>query len=175
MIQNSLTQSHIQMQQQSSWRDDPFTLVGTVKGVAKVSHAKALTEYAEELVYEYGAYNGQEYELTFAQLPEYEQNELSRLHLEATDRDASECVYGDDFSIDNKYVCALLAMLQDDCVETQEAFAVATRKNVILYYSKYLQEVIDKACCVLLNNLNGEDALRSHQDNDADDINWKKF
>ena len=101
----SVAHSYVQNQQPSSWIDDPFQL-GTyvVKGLAPMSHNKNLSNYAEELVGQYAKYCDEQYELSLDMLPDDDQSELVRLYLEATDRETSECVYGDDFTINSNFI-----------------------------------------------------------------------
>ena len=161
--------------QQSSWIDDPFQLGNNFKGLRLVNHKTNLSNYAEELAYTYGKYNGEQYDLILSELPEDEQNELVRLYLESIDRETSECVHGKDFSIDNDYTCALLAMLKDDCEETREHFATITRKNIIIYYTDSLQYVLDEGCHDLLCNMNNESGMYSRQDIETGAYYWSKY
>ncbi len=161
--------------QESSWTDDPFSLKGQFKGVVNINHKRNLTQYAEELAYQYGKYDGHQYTLNLDDLSDYDQNELSRMYMELTGRETSECVHGNDLSIDNEYTCALLAMLQNDCQETRDHFTELTRSNIIAYYSEPLQHVLDEACHDLLCSLQNEDGNYSYQDKDSGEILWRKF
>ena len=172
----SLAHTHVQKQQPSSWIDDPFQL-GTyvVKGLAPMSHNKNLSNYAEELVGQYAKYCDEQYELSLDMLPDDDQSELVRLYLEATDRETSECVYGDDFTINSNFTCALLAMLQDDTKDTRENFANVTRTNILIYYKDSLNDVLDTACNNFLHMQMNEQGLYAHQDREHGDIVWGKF
>ena len=155
--------------------DDPFDFdSNTFQGLKLVSPTRNLSDYAQELVYNHGIYDGEFYNLSFKKLHEDEQAELVRLFMESTDRDTSECVHGDDFSIENDYTCALLALLKNDCQETRDTFADVTRKNVIKYYSKTLQDVLNDASNDLLCSLNDEQGLLSYQDKDSGDVCWRR-
>lgn len=156
-------------------RNDPFGLGNYVKGLANLNHQKNLSNYAEELVAHYAKYECEQYELSLFDLPESEQNELARLYMEATDRETGECVHGNDFSIENNYTCALLAMLKDDSQENREKFAEVTRKNIIVYYKNSLQELIDDSCHNYLNNIMNEQGYYAHRDMEHGDITWGKF
>lgn len=151
---NKSSLAHSDVENQRSWIDEAFSYTPyPTKGAPVLSHKRALANYAEVLVYQFGTYFNKEYTLFLDDLCESDQNELVRLFMEATDRETNECVHGNDFSIDNDYTCALLAMLKDNCVDTREHFAEVTRKNIITYYSKSLQEVIDEACHDLICTL----------------------
>ena len=130
--------SHINMQNQALWN-------GVVAG-ASLNNERALQNYAEELVSTYAHYMDEQYYLSLDELPEPEQNELVRLYMEFTDRETSECIYGNDFSIENDFTCALLSMLSNDCQKTRDELSNVMRKNIITYYSDSLQKVLDDAC-----------------------------
>lgn len=156
-------------------KNDPFGLGNTVKGLANMSHKKNLCDFAQELVANYAKYSCDHYELPLHMVPEYELNELVRLYIESTDREVNECIYGNDFSIENDFTCALLAMLQNDCRDTREKFAEITRKNTILYYEKSLQEILDEACNDYLHSMMNEQGYYARQDADNPEIVWSKF
>ncbi len=162
-------------EKQPSWIDDPFDLKGTITGVNVMSHKQRLSAFAEELVYQYGKHDGEQYSLNLLNISSHDLNELTRLYMESTNRETSECVHGTDFSNDNKYTCALLAMLQNDCKETREDFAAITRINTIIYYSISLQKLLNEACHDLVCNLQNESGFHSYQDKDSGDICWSKY
>lgn len=176
MNNSSVAYSYVQNQQTSSWIDDPFQ-VGThvFKDLKPMSNKKQLSDYAEELVSQYAKYECDQYELTLNMLPEDEQNELVRRYIESTDREINECIYGDDFTINSSFTCALLAMLKDDCKETRESFADITRKNTLLYYKDSLDEELETACDNFLHMQMNEQGLYAHQDREHGDIVWGKF
>lgn len=132
--------------QQPSWIDNPFNMKGPVTGVTHVNHQRNLTAYAEELVSHYAKFEDNQFEISLDMVPDSSVNELIRLYIESTDREVNECVYGNDFSIENDFTCALLAMLKNDCSETRNAFSDVTRNNTITYYRESLQEVLNDAC-----------------------------
>lgn len=163
------------MQNQSSWNDDPFELNGAVQGAASMNHCQRLYFHAEEVISRHAKFDGECYNVAFSSLPEYEQNELARLYLESIERETSECIHGDDFSIDNKFVCALLKMLKNDCRETRESFADVTRRNIILYHHSDIQNFLDEVCDDLLRNQFNEEGFYSQQCKDSGDLIWSKY
>lgn len=175
MSNNSVLQNNIKNQQDSSWNDDPFDLKGAINGVTSLSHSRNLYFYAEDLVQRYALFDGECYNVTFLNLPEHEQNELARLYLEYTDREISECIHGQDFSIDNEFTCKLLAMLKNDCKHAREAFAETTRKNVITYFEKDLQRFLDDCCHEMLCNQNNEQGFYAQQCKDTGETVWSKY
>lgn len=175
MNAQSVPYTYINNQEKSSWTDDPFELKGTFKGLTVVTNARNLSDYAEELAYQYGKYDGDAYQLLFLNIPEDEQGELVRLYMESTDRETGECVHGTDFSIDNDYTCALLALMREDTQETRDTFADITRKNIIAYYKNPLQHVLDEACHDLLCNLQAEHGFHSYAEKDSGEIFWSKY
>lgn len=159
---------------QSSWNDDPFDFKGDFAGVASLSHEKRLFNYTDELVANYGKLIQDEYKLPLETLPEFEQNELARLYLEYTDRDLTECVNGNDLSIDNEYTCALLNMLKDDCQKNRDALSSIMRKNIISYYAESLQDLLNTSCDDYLNNAMNEDGYYADRDMEHGDFSWSK-
>ncbi len=156
-------------------RNDPFGLGSNVKGLTNVNHERNLSNYAEQLVAHYANYECEQYELILSDLPESEQNELARLYIESINREIEWACYGADESINSDYLCALLAMLKDDCEETRENFAEVTRKNIIIYYEKPLQEIIDDACHNYLYSMMNEQGYYAQRDMEHGDIHWSKF
>jgi len=176
MIANSVAHAYVQ-KQQSSWIDDPFQL-GTfaVKGVTKMrSHKQNLASYAEELIANYAKFINEQYELTLDMLPEDEHNELVRLYVESIDREIEYACYGSDESINSSYLCALLAMLKNDCPETRDTFAEVTRKNMLTYYELSLQEMLDEAAISYHHMINNEQGLYAQQDQDTGEVYWGRF
>lgn len=137
-------------------------------------HQKRTLElYAEELVAHHAQYDADGYTLLLSDISDDEQNELARLYIDYTDRNLCECVNGDDLSIDNDYTCALLSMLKDNCLETRERFAQITCKNIITYYKRQLQDILNDACESYLHNINNENGLYSHVDMDHGDVMYR--
>lgn len=175
MNQSSVAHAYVQNQPMSSWNDDPFDLKGSFAGVANMKNNRSVNDYAEELVSHYAKYECDQYELSLDMLPEDEQNELVRLYIESTGRELTECVNGNDFSIDNEYTCALLNMLKDDCKETREHFAEVTKKNILTYYRGSLDELLDNACENYLHAINNDNGRYACRDMEHGDIVWRKF
>ena len=171
---NNISLAQAITKNQPSWNDDPFDLNGEFAGVASLSNEKKLSNFTEELVSHYAKWNSDQYELSLDMLPEFEKNELVRLYIEYTNRDTSECIYGNDFSIDNDYTCALLAMLKDDCQANRDKLTEVTRVNILNYYSESLQELLNVDCDARLNNEMEESGYHSHRDLDNGDMVWSK-
>lgn len=170
---NVISLQHYNIKNQPASRNDVFSAFeAKVKGMTKMNHKRNLTDYAEELAYDYGKYDGESYNLPLSKLSDCDQRELARLYMEFTGRETSECIYGDDFSNDNNFTCALLNMLKHDNQDTRQAFAEVTRANIVTYYSEALQGVLDEACHDLLCNLQNEAGNHSYQDMDSGDISW---
>jgi hypothetical protein len=156
MSTTSIAHAYAVAQAVTSWIDDPFDLRGTIAGVASMYNyntpTRNLTNYAEELVTIYATYiaDDEGYVLRLNDLPDTAQDELCRLYIESTNRETNECIYGDDFTINSEFNCALLDMLANDCLETRERFAYITRRNILTYYHDALQEILDTACDVVI-------------------------
>ncbi len=166
---------HISRNNTQQIRNDLLGIDNNVKGLANVNHQRNLSNYAEELVSYYAKYDADQYNLNLSDLPDEEQNELVRLYMEFTNRETGECVHGNDFSIDNEYTCALLNMLREDSKENRENFAEVTRKNIILYYTNSLQEILDTACNDYLCNTMNEQGLYAHRDMEHGDFSWGRY
>src|SRR6185503_16863651 len=155
--------------------NDPWNLgVHFTKGLV-MSKEKRLSNFAEELVATNARLSCDQYYLSFDSLSDDDKNELARLYIDASDRDLSECLYGDDLSIDNEYTCALMSMLKDKSQESIEKFAEVTRNNIIKYYEETLQAIIDDACDTYLRNINEANGYHSHIDQEHGDVYWGKF
>jgi hypothetical protein len=170
----SLAQNRAQKQIKASWIDDPFDLKGAVTGVTNMNPQRNLSNYAEELVAQYAKYTHGQYDLILSDLPEEEQNQLASAYIESIDREIEWACYGEDESINSDFLCALLCMLKDDCNETREHFAEVTRKNILTYYKKQLQETLDDACTSYLNNTMNEQGYYSEQDMEHGDLVWRR-
>lgn len=175
MLNNSVEHSFNKKQQESSWIDDPFSVRGTAMGFALMNNEQKLNCFAQELVAEYGKYDYDSCKINLSDIPPDEQNKLVSLYIDYTGRELTECVNGHDFSIDNNYSCALLSMLNNNCKETRDDFAETTRKNIISYYSKSLQEVLDTASQNYLCDINTEAGYFYEQDRNTGEIHWGKF
>lgn len=152
---------------------DPFGIENAFKGLT-MNHEQNLFQFAEELVAHYAKYECGQYELSLSALPDYEQDELIRRYIEATDREVNECIYGDDFTINNEFTCALLSMLQENSQESRERFAKTTRNNLLTYYKKSLETLLDEACEAFSNNMMNEQGYYAYRDLEHGDINWRK-
>lgn len=159
-------------EQETSWIDDPFGL-GDVTGVTPLNNQRNINDYAEELVATYAKYDGDQYELSLEMLPDHEQNELVRLYIESIDREIEWACYGDDESLNSSFLCAMLAMLKDDCEETRQAFSETTRKNLLIYYKDSLTDLLDTACDTYHHAIMNEQGLFARYDDEHGDIVWK--
>lgn len=175
MNSRSLAHKHVQNQQMSSWIDDPFDMNGIFAGAANMNHQRNLEDFTQYLVSNYANYNLDQYELSLDMVPDDEQNELARLFIETNDRELTECVNGNDFSIDNEYSCALMSMLKEDSRATRDNFAVVTRNNILKYYTKSLNEILETACDNFLHESMEENGYKSIKDNLYGDVVWGKF
>ena len=155
-------------------KNDPFGLGNNVKGLANLNHQRNLSNYAEDLVSQYAKYTCDQYELSLDMLPEHEQYELARLYIEFTEREITECVNGDDFSINNDYTCALLSMLKHNSKETREKFAQITMRNILVYYKESIQETLDDACHFVQENEMEDQGFYASRDMEHGDIVWRK-
>ena len=175
MNNQSLSHSHVQKQQKSSWIDEPFQLgTNAVKGFKPMSNKRNLYNYAEDLVGRYAKYDGDSYDLSLSQLPDDEQNELARLYIESIDREIEWAHYGSDESINSSFICSMLSMLKDDSKEARENFAKTTRKNILIYYKASLEAVLGEACASFLNMQMNEQGYFAHQDMEHGDVVWGK-
>lgn len=174
MNARSLSHNYVQ-KQQSSWNGDPFGLEGLVTGVTPLSHQRSLEDYAQELVSSYAEFIGNQYELHLEKLSAPLQFELARLYIESIDREIEWACYGDDQTLNSDFLCALLAMLKSDNPKTRANFAKVTSENVVIYYAKTLQEILNCACDEYYGNEMNEQGYHAQQDRDSGDVIWGKF
>ena len=173
----SIKDNNEQDQQHLSWHLDPFDLgTESMKVVKKtLNNQQLLCDYAEELVTNYAILVDGFYELPLDMLSEFDQNELVRLYIESVDRDIEDAYYGSEKNIEGGFMCALLAMLQNDCMETREVFATVTRKNIIDYYFEILQDLLNDACNTYTHMVNDEQGRYANTDPDTGEIYWGIF
>ncbi len=171
----SVAHSYIQKQTNPLLNNDPLELKVVVKGVTNMNHKRNLENFALDLVAQYAIFDGENYNLSLKELSDSDQNELARLYIESTERDVGECVYGDDFSINSDYTCALLAMLKDDSKENRDNFAQITLRNIFIFYSQTLEDVIDTACNDYHCNMISEEGYYNTRDSDHGDFHWGKY
>ena len=164
---------YFNVQNQASY-NNPFDLGSNFSQGLTVNHETSLQNYAYDLVSLYARFTGENYELSIDLLSESDRHELARLYIESIEREVGECVFGDDFSINNAYTCALLALLKNDSDENRRRFAEVTLHNILIYYRDTLQGVLDDACdaycCTMLN----EAGYRSRRDMEHGDMYWSK-
>jgi hypothetical protein len=170
MFKQSIQHTFTKNQENSSMIEDKFS-----KGLGNMNHEVTFCNYADRLVLTRAKQDWEEYYLTLDMLIDDEKNELARLYIEYTDRDITECVHGSDLSINSDFTCALLAMLQNDCHASREAFANITIKNILIYYRDALEHELSQACERVMCNIMNEQGYRARYDNDHGDIAWSKY
>ncbi len=154
--------------------DDPFDLKGAFAGGNNMDHQRNLDDFAQQLVANYARYNCEQYELHLEMLSDDDQAELARFYLESIDREIESACYGDDDSLNSDFLCALLAMLKNDCRETRETFAQTTRKNILIYYRSTLNEILANACESYLHCSMNEQGYYANYDEWHGDVIWKR-
>jgi hypothetical protein len=159
----------------NQWKEDPFDLGDVCNGVAQMNHEAILYHFTQELVNQYAKFINDQFDLSLDMLSEDDQNELLRLYIESENREIENACYGDDESINSNFICSMLAMLQNNSTESRENFAETTRKNLLAYYSKSLERILDDACNEYLHNSMNEDGFYAHRENEEGDIAWKRY
>jgi hypothetical protein len=66
-------------------------------------------------------------------------------------------------------------MLKNDSKESREKFAETTRTNILKYYEREFQRLINGSCDVYLSNSMEEAGMYSRQDRDSDEVYWGKI
>lgn len=153
-----------------SVNDSEFAL-SDVKGLTQMQK-EDLYNYAEELVGIYGKFKDDRYELTLDMLPKPIQYDLCRIFIESIDREIENACFGNDESINNDYLCAMLAMLESNTAQNRERFAKITQKNLLNYYRENLNNLLDNACESYFLTYAENEGLRSVQDPEHGDIFW---
>jgi hypothetical protein len=173
---NELSLAHSYEENQPSWKDDPFNLgVNYVKEMTSMSHETRFINYTSELVYQHAIHVDGHYELTIDMLSIEEKNKLSRLYIELTDREVSECIFGDDFTINNDFTCAILFLLKENTEINREKLAKIICKNILIYYKDTLNDLLSDACERFFRTEMTELGYQSYEDRDSGDIIWSKF
>jgi hypothetical protein len=170
---HALSLAYSNAQKQSSWIDDPFE--GFVTGVTPLSHQRTLEDYIQELVSSRGVYRQDHYELSLNMLADDEQDELVRLYIESIDREIEWACYGLDESINSDFLCDMLSMLKNNDEESRQKFAQTTRKNLLSYYAKQLDELIVTGCDTYYNAEMNEAGYRAEFDLNHGDFQWRKY
>jgi hypothetical protein len=140
-----------------------------------MSFKKNFSNYLHDLVMDNAKYDGDVYNLTLDDLDEADQTKLASLYLETIDRDVTECVWGNDFTGNSDYVCALLKMLSDPSNENRENFSNLVCKNVLIYFKDSLQESIDESCNDYLHDEKNENGFYAYTDKNHGDVIWRKM
>ena len=176
MSKNSLAHKYIKNQSIPSWIDDPFDLKGafSCQGVTMISYEQQLRYYTHELVALRAKYESEEYYLDLSMLDDEEKTELARIYIETTDREINECIFGDDFTINSDFTCALLTLLKSDTQENRDHFAYITRKNILTYYQDQLNETLHTACHDYMSAQMNEQGFYAHQDMETGEYRWSK-
>jgi hypothetical protein len=143
--------------------------------MTNMNHKSNLQKYAASLVCDYANHDGDTYTLSIHDLTTDEQGELARLYMEFTNRETTECIHGKDFSLDNEFTCALLALLHEDTSENKERLSTVIRRNIILYYEDTLQSILDESCNDHLHAENLEHGLRARKHRDNGEIYWSRY
>lgn len=139
-----------------------------------MSLQKQLQSLLHDLVGNYADFDGDTYSLHLDDLPDDEQGKLASAYLETINRDVNECVWGNDFTTDSTYVCAMLKMLKDPSDKNRDDFARLVNKNILIYFHDNLQDFINDACNKYLNNEMNDHGYYSHINRNHGDIMWSK-
>lgn len=168
----SLSYDNIEKQEDSLWIDE---YRAKVNGATNMENEYNLQRYAVELVCRYAVLDSDHLVLTLQNLPEEDQAELARLYIETTDREISECVYGDDFSINSDYACAVMSILRENSKENRENLSNVIIANTIKYFSETLQDILDAACESYFAQEQEEAGFYPQRNMDNDEISWSKY
>ncbi len=69
----------------------------------------------------------------------------------------------------------MLAMLKLNTKESREEFAETTRRNLLAYYKKTLEDLLQKGCELYFTNEMHEADYRADYDLENGDVVWGKF
>ena len=140
-----------------------------------MNHKLNLYRFVEQLIEDHAVRVHEVLCLPLYKLIDDDQCELARLYLESIDRDAMDCIYGKDFTLDNDYTCAVLSLLSNDSVENRDKLAALTKRNVVQYLEKTLQKLLDETCDEVNTNTHLDLGLhiRTHKDNG--ETYWSRY
>lgn len=172
---NKATLTHIELpnQPEPSWLDGMYD--GTYANGHVMSNEQLLDDYTDELVLTRAHHQHNEYTLTLDMLTEDEQHELARLYIESIDREIEWACYGEDQTLNSDFLCALLSMLKDNNDETRQRFAEITQQNVLVYYKKTLNALLQDACNRVLHNQMHHLGYYPSRDTEHDEIIWRSY
>lgn len=129
-----------------SWKDCLFKSNEFVTGVTPLKHISNLNDYMMDLIDQYGKHLSDHSELFFEMLPDEEQDKLLSYYIESINREIEWACYGNDNSINSEFLCSMLLMLKNNNKETREHFVKTIRNNLISYYKKPINKLLDSAC-----------------------------
>lgn len=137
-------------------------------------HHHNLINYVDELINLKGRHADETIYLQLADLDDDEKKELAALAIEDADRDCiSECVCGDDFSINSEYNCALIKMLNHDSKENRDDFARITANNTVKYFEKSLNELISERVVEVIHEDMNERGYYGHVSRKSGELEWR--
>lgn len=109
----------------------------------------ALTNEIDDVIWHAGRNQNGEYTLNFTDLDSSDAEKIVAAFINYDDRDLFS-IYENDNR--NEIVDSLLTMLKKDTRETDEDFVKSLKSNLVTYYSKRAQELIDERCPEVENN-----------------------
>lgn len=106
-----------------------------------MSTHKELIKFIDHLIMSCSEYNGDGYSLKWGNIDECDQQHIAALMLEDDDRDLFSVYQNDNYE---HIVSSLIVYLKNDAKETERSFARCLRNNLVNYYEKRAQEMIDE-------------------------------
>lgn len=131
-----------------------------------------LVNEIDSLIRTEGTFDAEGYSLQFDNLDNNDQQKIAGLFIDYDDRDLFS-IYENDKHDD--IVCSLLTMLSKDTHESSEDFADCLKQNLVKYYAKRAQELIDERCPeVEASKRWGQGQVR-RQDRNTGEFHWSNI
>lgn len=108
-----------------------------------MSTYQRLVNEIDSLIRTEGKFDTEGYSLQFENLDNNDQQKIAGLFIDYDDRDLFSINENDKH---DDIVCSLLTMLSKDTHEANEDFVECLKQNLVKYYAKRAQELIDERC-----------------------------
>jgi len=128
-----------------------------------------LTNEIDSLIKTEGRTGIDGYSLDWTDLDESDQNKVVALFLDYDDRDLFSIYENEKY---DDIVCSLLTMLSKDARDSDQDFAECLKKNLVRYYAKRAQELIEERCAEVEAAEHWEHNQVKRQDRNTGEYYW---
>ena len=128
-----------------------------------------LVNEIDTLIRTEGSYDTDGYSLDFVDLDTSDQQKIAGLFIDYDDRDLFSIYENEKY---DDIVCSLLTMLKKDTRDSDEDLAECLKKNLVKYYAKRAQELIEERCAEVEASERWEHGQTKHQDRNTGEHYW---